>query len=134
MILLSIQAEEGGQTIEDAVQAADLARLVLELPKLIPLIPSVGGENPALVHRAAVQQMATELLKKQTQLAGLGMVSLILSLRILDRLSFSFVLRGHSSFPIFSLRIVFLIVVHDSYSNELLRILILTHYSRNPTP
>jgi nuclear pore complex protein Nup98-Nup96 len=60
--------------VPDVVQAAELARLALELPKLIPLMPMIGGENPGLIHRAAVQQMATELLKRQTQLENLGLV------------------------------------------------------------
>jgi nuclear pore complex protein Nup98-Nup96 len=74
IILLDQQAEEG-PAVPDAVQATELARLTLELPKLIPLMPLIGGQNPALKHRAAVQQMATELLRRQTQMESLGLVS-----------------------------------------------------------
>jgi len=65
----------------DAVQAAELARLTVELPKLVPLMPLIGGQNPALVHRAVVQTMATELLKRQTQLESLGLNSDAITLR-----------------------------------------------------
>jgi nuclear pore complex protein Nup98-Nup96 len=78
MILLDQQEQERlaneRPAVPDAIQAAELARLALELPKLIPLMPYIGGSNPALVHRAAVQQMATGLLKRQTQIETLGMV------------------------------------------------------------
>ena len=75
LIILLDQQSHDGKAVEDPIQAAELARLGVELPKLIPLMPMIGGDNPALLHRAAVQRMATELLKRQTQLAGLGMVS-----------------------------------------------------------
>jgi nuclear pore complex protein Nup98-Nup96 len=71
----------------DPVQAAELARLALELPKLIPMMPLIGGENPALIHRAAVQQMATQLLKRQTQLEVLGLVRLTFRFLLHESLS-----------------------------------------------
>ncbi|KZT33716.1 hypothetical protein SISSUDRAFT_1122717 [Sistotremastrum suecicum HHB10207 ss-3] len=82
MIALDQQAEATRaaepEAVPDAVEAAELSRLALELPKLIPNLPDVGGRNPALLHRAAVQRMSNELAKREAGLKKLGLDNITL--------------------------------------------------------
>ena len=64
--------------VPDAVEAAELARLAVELPKLIPLIPDVVGQDwkqsqgLSLTRRAAVERMSNELARRGAQLESMG--------------------------------------------------------------